>query len=360
MKNKKLVISIGIISLIILIILSTFLYYKFSLKSVSHNNEEVTFVVEPLTSKKDIVKNLKSANLIKNDKTLLVYLFFHRDLNLQAGTYLLNRNMSATEIIDKIHRGDIKLDTVTITFYEGKNVNDLIKQISKSFYYSESDIKKVLEDKSFLENLISQYSFLTNDILNDNIYYALEGYLFPDTYTFLEDASVEDIIKRLLDNTKLKLDNLQEQINNSNYTIHELITKASIIELEARTSEERAKISQVIDSRLKSTWAGPLGMDVTTYYAVKKDMNQKLTISDLNTINPYNTRDNRSGMMNNKLPVGPICNPSLDSIVAALNPSATNYEWFVANVCTGEVFFQETPDEFTSKSRELSEICELN
>lgn len=343
MKNKKLLIGLIILLIIIVIIIGSVCYYEFSLNSVSSNSEEVTFVVEPLTSKKTIIKNLKEANLIKNDKTLLIYLFFHKDLNLQAGTYLLNRNMKAAEILDKIHRGDIKLDTITITFYEGKNINDLIKLISKNFYYSESEIKAVLEDQEFITQLIDKYPFLTNEILNDNIYYALEGYLFPDTYTFLEDASVEDIIIRFLDNTKVKLESLQSQISNSKFTIHEILTMASIAELEAITESDRQSVAQVIYKRLDM--GKGLGMDVTTYYAVKKTLGEPLTMTDLMTNSPYNTSESNSPMAG-KLPVGPICNPSLVSIRAVLNPSNTDYIYFYANIKTHEVFFANTYDEF--------------
>lgn len=359
MKNKKIIILIVVLISILIIILGNIIYYQNSLKSVSKESEKVSFIVKPLTSKTEIVKNLKNANLIKNETTLLIYLFFHRNINLQAGEYELDRNMDALEILNKIEKGEVKLNTIDMTYVEGKNVNDLINTISKTFNIEKSEVKQVLEDSNFVQTLVEKYDFLTNDILNDNIYYALEGYLFPDTYTFLENVTVEEIIIKMLDNTNSKLSSLKVQLTNSKYTIHEIMTKASIIELEAKSLNDRKNVSQVIDKRLSNSWVGPLGMDVTTYYAVKKDMSTNLTINDLNVINPYNTRD-QSGIMNNKLPIGPICNPSLSSIEAALNPSDTNYSWFVANVCTGEVFFQETNNEFLAKSYELRQICELN
>ncbi len=359
MKNKKLIICLSIFILLLGLVLGGFFYYHNSLKPVANNNEPIIFNVEPLTSKKEIAQNLKAANLIKSDTTLLIYLFFNKDINLQAGEYELSQNMSALDILNKIAKGDVKLNTVSMTFVEGKNMNDLISLISKTFSVEKSEVKSVLENEEFIQSLVEKYDFLTNEILNDNIYYALEGYLFPDTYTFLENASIEEVITKMLDNTNLKLSDLKVQLTNSNYTIHEIMTKASIIELEAKSLVDRQKVSQVIDKRLSNAWVGPLGMDVTTYYAVQKDMSAVLTINDLNVVNPYNTRD-QSGLMNNKLPVGPICNPSLSSIEAALNPSATNYVWFVANVCTGEVFFQETNNEFITKSYELRQVCELN
>ncbi len=359
MKNKGKIVLIAFLIIFILGIIGGVVYFNYSLTSPSKESEEVIFDIEAGTGKQTVIKNLKEAGLIRNEKTTLIYVFFHKDLNIQAGTYLLNKNMNLKDILAKFHKGDVKLDTVNLTLTGGQNVNDLIKIINKTFGYPESEIKAVFEDQSFAQSLQENYPFLTNDIINDNIYYALEGYLYPDTYTYLETASVSDIIKKMLDNTKVKLNSIENEITNSKYSIHEIMTKASIIELEAKTKSDREMVSQVIDYRLSNSWFGPLGMDVTTYYAVQKKMTDTLTMKDINTRSLYNTRD-QSGAMNNKLPVGPICNPTLESITAAINPSATNYAWFVANVCTGEVFFQTTASEFTNKSYELRQICNLN
>ena len=359
MKSKFKIVLIILGVILILGFIGSIVYFNFSLTAPSKKSEEVIFNIEAGTSKQTVIKNLKKAGLIRNGKTTLIYVFFHKDLNIQAGTYLLNKNMNLKDILKKFHKGDVKLDTVNLTLTGGQNVNDLIRLINKTFGYEEKEIKAVFEDQLFAQSLQENYPFLTNDIINDNIYYALEGYLYPDTYTYLETATIQDIIKKMLDNTQVKLKSLENEIANSNYSLHEIMTKASIIELEAKTKQDREMVSQVIDYRLSSSWFGPLGMDVTTYYAVQKKMTDTLTMKDINTKNLYNTRD-QSGIMNNKLPVGPICNPTIESIAAALSPSETNYAWFVANVCTGEVFFQTTASEFTKKSYELRQICNLN
>ena len=115
---------------------------------------------------------------------------------------------------------------------------------------------------------------------------------------------------------------------------------ASIIEKEALNKTDRETVSQVIYTRLNSGMT--LGMDVTTYYGVFKDMTDGLTISDLNDKNPYNTR--HKDFMG--LPAGAICNPSIESITASLNPSDTDYVYFFADVNTGKVYFAKTYEEF--------------
>lgn len=344
-KLKKPIVILFIVVAVLLIMIGT---YGFLLTAPSHKSEEITFVVREKTSKKDIVADLKTAGLIRSKTSLFTYLVLNKNMILQAGTYSLNRNMSAPEIIKKINKGDVKLDTVTLTFVEGKNVNDLISLISTKFSYPEKDVKAVFEDKKFIKKLMESYDFLTIDILNDNIYYALEGYLFPDTYEFLEGTSVEDIIIAMLNNTKAKFSSVD--FSGSEYTLHEILSMASIVELEAVKEKDRGIVAQVIYKRLQM--GESLGMDVTTYYAVHKKIGEPLTTGDLSTINGYNTNRRNTNMVG-KLPVGPICNPSLMSIKAVLNPSDTDYLFFYADIRTGEIYFSKTYEEHMQIIKEV-------
>ncbi len=344
-KTRKKMIMIVVI--FIAVIFTMFGSYSYALTEVSKVDESVLFVVQSGESKITIAEHLKSAGLIRSKYALLFYLFFNTDLNLQAGTYELNRNMDATSIIDVIHEGKVKMDTITFTFVEGKNMNDFIKMISNAFPYTEKEVKAVLNNQEFIKSLVEKYDFLTDEVLDGNIYYALEGYLFPDTYEFLENVSIEEIVMKMLDNTQVKLSSLDSY---AEYSIHELLTMASIVELEAVSENDRASVAQVIFKRL--SMGKGLGMDVTTYYAVQKALGETLTMNDLKTVNPYNTSESNSSMAG-KLPVGPICNPSLMSIKAVLNPSDTEYIWFYANIRTHEVFFAETYEEFIAIQREV-------
>ena len=209
------------------------------------------------------------------------------------------------------------------------------------------DMIKTLKDEKFLDSLIKDYSFITNDIKNKDIYYSLEGYLYPDTYEFYENSSFETIVRTMLNNTKKKLSTLD--LKESKYSIHELLTIASIVEQEAVNKEDREKVSQVIYTRLDKKMA--LGMDVTAYYGSHLSLKETITTKELNAVNPYNTR-NLSFI---GLPVGPICNPSLESINAALNPSDTNFEYFYADINTGKVYFAEDIKGFYEIQEKLGE-----
>ncbi len=343
-KKKVLVVFL---SLFILLFLSIGLY-GFSLKSVSKESESVSFTVSSGASKMTIVNDLKNASLIRSKTSLLIYLFFHKDLNLQAGKYELNRNMDASEILKTLSSGKTSSNSIRFTFVEGKNINDFVKLISEKFSYTEGEVREVLASRDFMQELVEEYDFLTDEVLNGNIYYALEGYLFPDTYEFEEKATISDIVRKMLDNTKVKIASLD--LNNIDFTVHELLTMASIVELEAVTEVDRTRVAQVIYKRLDM--GKGLGMDVTTYYAVKKSLGETLTMSDLRTVNPYNTSESNSDMAG-KLPIGPICNPSLMSINAVLNPSDTDYIYFYADIRTHEVFFANTYEEFIAIQREV-------
>ena len=345
MKKK---IIIGGISLFTLFLIAFTTYYFISLSPIDKNNKkEIVFVVESGASKVDIAKKLEDVDLIRNDKTAIIYMFFNNDLNLQAGTYSLNKSMSVSEILNKFKTGDIKVNTISLTLIEGKRLKNYVEIISQNYNYTEDEIIEVINSHEFLEEMINKYWFLTDEVLNDNIYYGLEGYILPDTYELLSSYSIKDIFIKLLDYTEIKLEPYKEQITKSNYSIHEILTMASIIELEANSESDRKTVSQVIYKRLASNMS--LGMDVTTYYATQKEMGETLTYADLVAGNAYNTRN--TNMIG--LPVGPICNPSNVSINAVFNPSDTDYLYFYADIKTGLVYFAKTSSEFNQIIKEV-------
>jgi len=339
MKNKKLIIILGVLLTIFLFL---GIYGYSSLKPVASKSDEVTFVVKPGTNKIDIVKNLKKAGLIRNEYVSLAYVFFFGTSNLQAGTYIIDRADSTSEILTQIALGNTKEvpATVRITFVEGKRFVDYAKLISNNFAIEYDDIIAKGEDEEYLKKLIDKYWFLDDSILDSDIYYPLEGYLAPNTYEFYQNTTIENILEKLLDQMNELLVPYKDMIENSGYSVHEVLTMASIIEKEALNAEDRKVVSQVIYTRLEKQMT--LGMDVTAYYGVFKDMTEEITGADLNNYNPYNTRHkNFLG-----LPIGAICNPSSESINAALNPSDTDYVYSFADINTGKVYFAKTYEEF--------------
>lgn len=356
MKKKVIIIVTAIFSFFVIFIIGLIAFYNISLnkydKTIDKNNPDnmTTIVFETGTTSRGIIDNLENSGLIKNKYIGYIYLKLNKNTMLQAGTYELNKGMSTKEIIDKIASGDVVDNSIQVTFIEGKRITNYVKKISETFGYDEESVYKKINDKQYLEELIEKYWFLTDEILNDKLYYALEGYLYPETYRFKEDESIENIITKMLDETSKKLSPYKEEIENSKYSIHEILTMASIIELEGSNSKDRKGVSGVFYNRLESGWS--LGSDVTTYYGIKVEMFERdLYMKEIEQVNDYNTRP---AAMAGKLPVGPICNSSSDAIIAAIEPTEHDYYYFVADK-NGNTYFTKTNSEHISKTNELKQ-----
>ena len=337
MKHKK---TFIIILLLILILITSFAIIFFhSLSPVDKKNEkEITFTVENGWGKNKIIKELKNKDLIRSEffSKIIVKL---KNKELYAGTYKLSKDLSTNEILEIIEVGkNIENESIKITFVEGKRLTTYVKQISENFPYTEEEILNTLSNKEYLNTLINKYWFITEDILNEKIYYPLEGYLYPDTYEFKKNSKLEEIIEKMLDNMDSKLTNYKDEIKLSSYSIHQILTLASIVELEGVNKEDRSMVAGVFYNRLKSGMS--LGSDVTTYYAVKKDFSRDLSQNDLDSCNGYNTR----GTCVTGLPVGPIASPSLSSLSATIEPTENEYYYFVADK-EKNTYFSKTSSE---------------
>lgn len=312
--------SICIIALIVVV----FIYFN-GLKSVSKNSEVVTFTVNENETFSTLSDDLKKSGLIKSELFYKIYIKLNKPSNLQKGEYKLNKNMDVKKIVSILNNG-ANAKGVKITFKEGINMRKVISLITTNTNITEEQIIKKLKDTSYQDKLIMKYWFLKSEIKNQNLYYSLEGYLYPDTYEFKENASIEEIFETMLDNTDSKLKKYESSLLNNKYSIHEIITLASIVELES-VGNDRAGVAGVFYNRLNSNWS--LGSDVTAYYGAKIELNERdLYQGELDASNGYNTRNKN---MAGKLPIGPICNPSILSIEAVLSPTKSNYFYFVAD-----------------------------
>ena len=348
--SKKLIIIITIISVFIFLIISSILGYNNGLKPVNKENNKAEIIeIEQGTRTEGIISLLKEKNLIRSSLATKIYIKLNKIKSLQAGKYELNQSMQLSEILKKISSGEIYDETVKITFKEGKNMRWIAKTIAEKTKNTEEDVFNLLKDETYINSLIEKYWFLTDTIKDQNIYYPLEGYLYPDTYIFENaNVSVKTIFNIILNNTDKVLSKYKQEMETKRISVHNLLTIASIVELEGRDTDSRAGISSVIYNRLRTNMS--LGSDVTTYYAMQVDMGERnLYSSELKTSNPYNTRGPN---MNGKLPVGPIANPSEESINAALNPSQTNYLYFVAD-SNGKIYFAKTYQEHQNIIKEL-------
>ena len=311
-----------------------------------NDTNDISFVIESGMTSTEIGKALKSNNLIKNELLFKVYLKVNKVSSLKASTYNLKRSMSLKEIVDMLESGNsYNPDEIKITFKDGLRITDYAKVISDETNLDYDDVISTFEDSDYAKKLVSEYWFLSDDILDSNIYYPLEGYLAPDTYHFAnKDVSLDTIIHTLLDEMSNVLDEYKSKIEGN---VHYYITMASLVELEGTNLENRKMIAGVFENRLASGMN--LGSDVTTYYALQKAMTSDLTSSEFATVNPYNTR---GANMIGKMPIGPICSVLKDSIDAAVNPTKSDYLFFVADK-NGKIYYTKTNAEHEKKVQEI-------
>lgn len=345
---KKIIIIV--LALIILLVIGAVFTYRSLIGPVSDNESEKEIVIPLGTTSEEIAKILKDNNLIKNKLAFKIYVKLNKVSNFQAGTYYLKENMELKEITEMLQTG-VMFDPneLSITYIEGKNIKWLADMIEKRTNNSADDVYELLKNEEYLDKLIDKYWFITDAIKNADIYYSLEGYLFPDTYAIAnKDIAVEQIFEKMLDKMETVLNEYKEEIEQSNYSVHEILSLASIIELESVNAEDRKDVSSVLYNRLNRNIS--LGSDVTTYYSVGINVGERdLYQREIDAENPYNTRGPNMG---GKLPVGPIASVSKASIEAAINPNNTSYLFFVADK-NGKIYFTNTNEEHEQIIQEL-------
>ncbi len=343
--------KIKIIAIVVLIIvLAILLGYKLMFTRVSSSDEEIEVAIPLGTGTNGIANILKENNIIRSKLGFKIYTKLNKVSNFQAGTYYLKQNMSLKEISEMLKSGIMyDQNEIKITYLEGKNMRWLAKKISEVTNNTEDEVFEVLSRENYIDSLIEKYWFITDDIKDKDIYYPLEGYLFPDTYALKnKDVKVEEIFEKMLDKMGKVLEEYKDEIEKSKYNVHELLTIASIVETESVNKEDRKGVAGVIYNRLNRNMA--IQSDVTTYYAFKIDMGERdLYQREIDTYNKYNTRGPN---MEGKLPVGPISSVSKLSIEAAIEPKNTDDLFFVADK-NGKVYFSKTNTEHNQIISEL-------
>jgi UPF0755 protein len=302
------------------VVLLVWFFALIGLPKNSSNTSKVVFTVAPNTGIEKIGSDLISKGLIKDKNAFILYAKLGPSKgNLKPGTYMFTQAMSIAKIADTMGQG--KFATEKVTFPEGLTIN----QMSKKWASADLGDAQGFVDASKLQGVYQQpfLAFRSNKS-------SLEGYLFPDTYDILVNTTPQQQINTMLNAFQAQvIPKLPAEYQNSS-KLNDLITLASIVEKEANTTEDRRNVASVFYNRLK---AGiKLESDVTVNYATGKT---ETLPSDLIINSPYNTYK-VSG-----LPYGPICNPSLDAILATANPTNTDYIFFIADK-NGTVHFAKT------------------
>ena len=300
------------------------------------NKKELTALVEvgEDDSFGDVAAKLKQTGIIEFKGLFLFYgALSSAGGKISAGTYELNTDMDYRAIVTAMGSRSASRMTVSVTIPEGYTVKQTFELLDEKGVNDYEDFMDTAANHDF------EYDFLSDLPLGDAS--RLEGYLFPDTYEFYLSEAPETAINRLLKNFDKRFStDLRSEIEATGYTMHEIVIIASLIEKEAANDAERATIASVIYNRLKSNSYPYLQIDATVQYALP-ERKEKLTADDLKIDSPYNT------YLYQGLPVGPIANPGLASIKAALAPKSTGYYFYILGTDEVHHFFK-TYQEFVN------------
>ncbi len=332
-----------------LLISSSFLLMYLSSPVDRKSNTVVEVEVKSGSSTAMIANDLKKRGLIKSALLFRVMAKFNTSRTLKASVYQFQKSMNLNQIIDLLTEGSkYNPDVIKITFVEGETIKKYALKIAEVTNHTYEEVMAKVSDGNYLSSLVSQYFFLGEEILNPNIYVPLEGYLTPNTYEFKnKDVSIEEIFKVMLNQTEKELLPYKERVEKSGRTYHEYITLASMLELEGTNETNRKMIAGVFNNRLEIGMN--LGSDVTTYYGLQQEMTGDLTAAQFAASNSYNTRAKN---MAGKFPIGPICNPSKESIEASFHPTNSSYLFFVADK-HGKIYYTKTEKEHLKKVEEI-------
>lgn len=306
--------------ILILLIITGFAFYGYQsiYQPASDKDDLKIFNIERGSSVKKIAQDLKNEELIRSSNLFLFYSLITNNRNIQAGEYLLSPQMNIPQIIEIIVGGKIKEEKITII--EGWDLNDI------AIYLEEKGISSKEE-----------FFSIAGEPRNKD---SLEGYIFPDTYNITSRDTAETIVQKALLNFEQKITaELRNDIKQQGKTIEEIVIMASIIEKEVKSLEDKKNVSDILWKRINANM--PLQTCATVLYALG-EKKSSVSTADTQIDSPYNTYKYRG------LPIGPIANPGMNSILAAIYPTKNNY-WYYLSSPDGKTHFSTTLDEHNYK-----------
>ena len=343
-RYKSLLLTFLLLAIIILSSLSIIMYSLSCINDIlamNRSTEKISVSVTRNMDTDDVIDLLKDKGLIRNKKfckffnTLL--LTFDDETEYIPGVYELTPSMGLEVMLSKMSSSATSSETVTLTFPEGYTVDQILEKLETNKVCSANAMRQTMKQVDFSE----EFSFLPSLASCADRYCALEGYLFPDTYEFYIGENCSSVIQKFLANFEKRwTEEYAESAAKQNMTIDEVLTIASIIEKEAYGSDQMYKISSVIHNRLNDTsgYFRYLGCDSTANYINNIADTSVTDTEKMALAEKYDTNE-KTG-----LPTGPICNPGITAIEAALDPADTNYFYFCHDK-NSKIYLAETEEQ---------------
>ncbi len=306
--SVTLALSWAYIVCLLLVLLLTAVLLRIGASPETRASNLVTITVPPGASREYVADVLRGNKLIRSRTVFNIIVHIgYEGRPFMPGTYQMRQNMLLFEVLEKLVSGE--LATTRVTIPEGFTIKQIAARLDK---------RMVTHGKEFTEMALTDAGQFEIDSPTG----SLEGYLFPDTYLLYLKQPPEKVIRRMLQALKNQvIVPFEDEISRQKHSLHEVLTIASLVEREARLEKDRARISSVIYNRLRVGM--PLQVDATVLYGEGKHK-ARVLYSDLKYDSAYNTYRHKG------LPPGPIANPGLASIEAAVRPARTNYFYYVA------------------------------
>lgn len=340
--------------LICILFFGVFFFIHENLKPISNIKDDFKeVIIEDNWYGKKVLNYLEDEKIIKNGDIAYYYVRFKNiKTDFKAGRYVIDRSKNLEEIIQYLSDGKNAIqDTVTVRLIEGYRLKDYASIIADNTNLNYEDLLNYWNNDEIIKDVFfKDYPFLTNDLLNNDVKFDLEGYLFPDTYEFFYETSNEEVTRKLLDNTLDIYNKYLEDINSSEYSVNQIFTLASIIQRESSNVDDMKDIASVFYNRLNIGMQ--LQSSVTVCYSLDIGINGDWAKCEITQdhFDPYNTYQIIG------FPPGPICAFNEYALEAALNPNITDYYFFIGDVCdSGETIFAKTyAEQLENQSRYLT------
>lgn len=291
----------------------------------SKESKEIEITIPEGYGLSEIANLLEEKGIIDEPFTFEVYARVkNMETKLAPGTYKLNSNLGYDQIFQALKTKEVAKNVVKVNFYEGMTLREIAERLEENGVCGYDEFIEAAKTETF------EYEFTSMMGTDENIYIKWEGYLFPDTYEFYTESSPRSVIAKFIDNFNNKFTaEYYERAQELGMTLEEVITLASVIQSEAAYMDDMEKVSSAFHNRLAPNSGLPyLQSDVTYFYYTEniKPFVDDPAASDAFLSAYYTYPNYRAG-----LPVGPICNPGMNAIKAALYPADTNYYFFVTD-----------------------------
>lgn len=350
--SKVQLIIAGVVIAIILVLIISFSMLKMNTSPISSKSEEVIFEVVEGDTLESIVSRLEDEKIIKSATFAKLSAKLNGTDGFIVGQFKLDKSWNSDKIIAYLTvQKNVVLDEVMITFREGIWAKEIAGLIEEKIGLEADTLLTLWNDETYLRTLIDKYEFLDESILNSNYRVKLEGFLFPETYSFKKDAKAEEITTIFLDHFQNEYEKIKKDVAKSDMSIHDIITLASVVQYESKSEEDMKMIAGVFYNRLKQSM--PLQSSVTVCYAMYEYDSWEECEVNTNIDSPYNTYQHAG------LPTGPILNPGADAINAVLHPESHDYLYFIADIYnkknegSGTVYYSKTLEEHHKLQNEL-------